>query len=138
MSSTEATRAVFDKWWACMEAGDIDGMEQLLAPDFRGQVPGGWVGKEQSGVQARFFKDQLVNWMSYEPPIVLVDGEHAVAVTVSHGKLKNGKDYNNRYAFYHRVKDGLIVETRTHADTLHVAQVMGEELAEFRRSLEKN
>lgn len=57
---------------------------------------------------------------------LLVADDDAVAVeTAGTGKLRGGGDYDNRYAWFFRVKDGKIVEIREYLDSLYVAGLAG-------------
>ena len=52
----------------------------------------------------------------------LVADDHHVAVqTHGTGKLVDGRDYDNRYAWFFKVRDGRIVEICEYLDSLYVA-----------------
>lgn len=51
------------------------------------------------------------------------DGHRIAIEANSWAELKNGKVYDNRYAFFFRFEGDLIAEIREHADTLHASQI---------------
>jgi len=133
MDVTEQTRAIHKQWWDCMSAGDTDGMYRLVADDYRSWSPRrGWIGKAETMKFAQWFRTLLVDgWFHFDDPIITVEGERACTATASHAKLKNGNIYNNHYHFLHVIRNGKIVEAREYNDSLHVWQVLGNELADL-------
>lgn len=56
---------------------------------------------------------------------VLVADDHAVAAeTQGTGKLADGRDYENRYAWFFRIRDGRIIEIHEYLDSLYVSGLM--------------
>jgi len=133
LETTESTRAVHAEWWRRMTSGDLDGMYALYSDDYRSWSPGrGWMNKADTLEFARFFRTLLVEWFTFEDPIVTVEGNRACTATASHTRLKNGNVYRNHYHFLQVVEGGRIKETREYNDSLHVTQVLGAELQEYR------
>ena len=57
---------------------------------------------------------------------VLVADDQSVAVeTQGTGKLTNGRAYDNRYAWFFRVREGRIVEIHEYLDSLYVSKLAG-------------
>jgi ketosteroid isomerase-like protein len=59
-------------------------------------------------------------------PRTIESGSLAVVEAEGSGYAKNGKLYNNRYAFLFDVRNGLIWEIREYLDTLHAQDVFGD------------
>ena len=59
-------------------------------------------------------------------PRTIESGSLAVVEAEGYGYAKNGKLYNNRYAFLFDVQSGLISEIREYLDTLHAQDVFGD------------
>ena len=130
MSTTEESRALFQKWWAAFIKGDLEGMHALYADDFRGWSPGrGYIGKEETKQFSNWFRTLLVDgWFKFDEPLVTVQDDRVCFATASHADLKNGNHYNNHYHFLLFIKDGKIVETREYNDTGHVMAVLHDEI----------
>ena len=57
---------------------------------------------------------------------VLVADDQAVAVeTAGTGKLVDGRAYENRYAWFFRLREGRIVEIHEYLDSLYVSKLAG-------------
>ena len=137
MSTTEESRAVFDKYWACMVAGDVDGMQAMCADDFRSWSPArGYIDKEATRKFTDWFRTLLVDgWFEFEDPIVTAEGDRVCFATESRAKLKNGNLYNNTYHFLQIIRDGKIVETREYNDPAHVMEVLKDEITAKRAEM---
>ena len=59
-------------------------------------------------------------------PLTIESGSVAVVEAEGNGYTKNGKLYNNRYAFLFKVQNGLICEIKEYLDTLHAQDVFGD------------
>jgi len=57
---------------------------------------------------------------------VVAEGNKAAIECSSHGTLKNGVEYNNKYHFLFIVDDGIISEMKEYNDTKHVLDVWGD------------
>ena len=60
-----------------------------------------------------------------EPGHLTAEEDRVAMEATSHGLVKNGKTYRNRYHFLHVLRDGEIVEVREYMDTEHVTEVFG-------------
>jgi len=52
---------------------------------------------------------------------LILEGPHAAVEAKGLGKMKNGKDYNNRYAFMIAIKDEKIFALREYMDSYYVS-----------------
>src|ERR1700728_2181538 len=60
-----------------------------------------------------------------DPKVVIqhlvVQGPYAAVEAKGLGKLKNGKSYDNRYAFFIEIKDGKVIALREYMDSHYVS-----------------
>ena len=126
MKTSEATvRAFFDQ----LNTGDMENIRAFVKEaTWRPMVKGLGHAEAYSGdaivdefltpVRGAFFQDG-------DPKVsidLLVADDNAVAVeTAGTGKLLDGRDYDNRYAWFFRLKDGRITEIHEYLDSLYVA-----------------
>jgi len=52
---------------------------------------------------------------------LVLQGPYAAVEAKGLGKLKNGKDYNNRYAFFLEIKDDKVIALREYMDSYYVS-----------------
>ena len=52
---------------------------------------------------------------------LVVQGRYAAVEAKGIGRLKNGKRYNNRYAFFIEIKDGKVIALREYMDSHYVS-----------------
>ena len=136
MSTDDSTREVHAEWWRRLNAGDVDGMYELYADDYRSWSAGrGYTNKAETLEFTRFFGSLLVDWFTFEEPIVTIEGNRACTATASEAPLKNGKVYRNHYHFLHIIENGKIVETREYStDGIEVMEVLGPEIEAYREA----
>ncbi len=53
--------------------------------------------------------------------VLVADDQAVAAETKGTGKLADGRDYDNRYAWFFRVRDGRIIEIHEYLDSLYVS-----------------
>jgi uncharacterized protein len=136
MTAHDSPADVHAEWWRRLNAGDLEGMSELYSDDYRSWSPGrGYTTKAETIEFARFFRTLLVDWFTFEEPIVTMEGNRVCTATASHADLKNGNVYNNHYHFLQIIEDGKILETREYNDSMHVFEVVGPELEAHRAEL---
>jgi uncharacterized protein len=52
---------------------------------------------------------------------LVLQGNHAAVEAKGLGKFKNGKDYNNRYAFFIEIKDDKVIALHEYMDSYYVS-----------------
>jgi ketosteroid isomerase-like protein len=52
---------------------------------------------------------------------IVVQGNHVAVEAKGLGKFKNGKDYDNRYAFFIEIKDDKVIGLREYMDSYYVS-----------------
>lgn len=133
--SGEPSRKVVEQFFEGISAGDFDKAYAVIAEDVYWWVAGGeyfpFSGvhtkadavKTTAGIVS-VFPDGLhltpTNWVVQDADVsVEVDG-HAVTV--------DGRNYDNKYHFFFRVRDGQIVVVKEYHDTLYATKILIEGL----------
>jgi ketosteroid isomerase-like protein len=63
--------------------------------------------------------------LRFEPTLVIADDDGAAVFARSHGKLRDGREFSNEYAFFYRVVDGRVTEVWEHPDTAYAFDFFG-------------
>lgn len=127
-SSEAAVRTFFDQ----LNTGDMENIRPLVREaTWRPMVKGLTSAESYSGdaIVDAFLVPVRGIFRAGDPQVsidLLVADEDAVAVeTAGTGKLADGRDYDNRYAWFFRVRNGQITEIREYLDSLYVAGLSG-------------
>ncbi len=132
MSQTE-NKALIANMWEAFSAGDKKAFFATMADDIKFTVMGSTSlslvthGKEE--MAAKILKPlaaALDGDMTVTVDSIIADGEWVVMRSRGFGAGKNGQQYNNQYAQFFRVRDGLIAEWIEYLDTGMLERVLGE------------
>jgi uncharacterized protein len=131
--SVEANKQLVRDWVKAVYDGDEAGIRKGLADDavwvFPGDLP---VNGIYEGVDA-IVNDLLgtnamplyePNSLTHEITCIVADESNVAVEWRGQGRSAKGKTYDNRYAFFFEVRDGLITSVREHCDTLYVKEVL--------------
>ena len=121
--TTEQNRATALKMVASLGGGKPD--QSLFAPDAEWWIPGyGAFGNRDFLAFAEAFTDKLVgNRSNLTVEGITAEGDRVAIEAVSHGKMTNGKTYNNTYHYLFIFENGKIRMAKLYNDTLHAAEV---------------
>jgi len=119
----EANKRIVQEYFTCMGRGDIDGAMSFLADDAIWWVPGKW---EMSGsfTKAQML-DMLKQGLPFEGPLkydiqqVTAEANRVAVEFESHGKLKDGRAYDNTYHFLFTLENGKFTRVNEYVDTLY-------------------
>lgn len=109
-------------------AGDIPGVLALMADDIhywilgrRDVTPsaGSHTKAEMEGI-FRAMQARMPEGVTFTAKSVIGEGDEVALEAESHGKLTNGRVYNNQYHIRMRIREGKIAEAREYLDTQHV------------------
>lgn len=118
-----------------LSRGDLEALRLLLHDE------GSWeaTGRTIPGAGITRGRDKIIDDFLapvrglFEPgdPKIRIDrifskGPWVAAETEASGKLSNGKDYHNRYAWVIEIRDGKIFALREYMDTAYILQQLGE------------
>jgi ketosteroid isomerase-like protein len=119
------------EFFSTLSTGDLEALRPLL------HVDGSWeaTGKSIPGAGITRGRDRIIDeflapvrglFVPGDPKIkvlrVIAEGPWAAAETEAMGKLSNGKDYHNRYAWMIEIKDGKIFALREYMDTAYILE----------------
>ena len=130
MADTERTRALTLQLWAARDAGDVEAIGALLAPDAVLAVPASLdidpvSGRERlaavlSGAVAQTYLQ--ADTIRREQQVVVADGDVSVVKALLSGRLHDGTPYDNEYVSVLFWRDGVVTRIEEHPDTLRIAQ----------------
>jgi ketosteroid isomerase-like protein len=102
-----------------LSSGNYEGFLNQLSEDVRFYMVGAgvWVGRQAvreltlratSSIDSGGYREEIVS--------IIVEGDVVAVQSRGHEKTKAGLDYNNEYLVFYTVRNGKIVETRSHSD----------------------
>jgi ketosteroid isomerase-like protein len=129
MSTAEQSRAIALAMFSCMAEQDYERMwSEFLTDDstwtliMQGSEP-----LRGRGI-ADFFAGGDAVFEGGAPTVTLTgstaEGDRVAIEGVGKGRLRNGREYDNRYHFLVEVRDGRVAAVREYMDSQHVATVM--------------
>ncbi len=137
---TENTRAIVELFWRTMNGGDPQAVERFMHRHFAADLEWSVVGSGVPGAGTHKGIDNVLRIIGgvrrlFEPGYPrgevihqVVEGQWAAAEMRASGPLRDGRLYENRYAFFIRVKDDRIASIREYFDTHYVNQLIGDHL----------
>lgn len=125
--STEENKQLAREFFARLSASDTTGALALVADDASWWIAGkrellpvaGTYDKARLTVFTRNMQERLTDGLRMTVKNVVAEGDKVVVETESHGRLKNGRVYNNEYVFVMTLRDGEISAVREYNDTHH-------------------
>jgi ketosteroid isomerase-like protein len=133
MTETIANEQLIRDYFAALSRSDLDQLERLFAPDARIRFAGG-TGAEQELVFDREgvmidLRENLGKLydadFGIQPEIqsLVAQGDKvAVEVRIRGRAASTGAPYDNQYAFFFTIRDGRIVESHEHLDTVYARE----------------
>ncbi|HEX5420814.1 MAG TPA: nuclear transport factor 2 family protein [Gammaproteobacteria bacterium] len=129
-SSESLVRDFFDT----LSTGDLEALRQRLHVDASWEA----TGKSIPGAGITRGRDHVIDdllapvrglFVPGDPKIkvlrIISQGLWAAAETEAMGRLNNGKDYHNRYAWIIEIRDGKICTVREYMDTGYILAQLG-------------
>jgi len=125
---TESNKQLASRLFACFSTNDVDGALDLLADDAVWWIAGKPGEQPASGAHDKAWIARLLGRMTAQldgpmPMTVLgmiAEGDKVAVEVQGHGKLRDGRRYENEYHFAITVRDGKISTVREYLDTQHV------------------
>ena len=126
MAGTADNVAIIERFYECIEAGDIDGLVTCLADDCEGQHAGlpeliPWAGtyRGHAGIIEFFgLLDQQLEPVSSEPPKFIAQGDTVIVLGRDKNLVKEtGNTYEADWAHVFTLRDGKIADVRELTDT---------------------
>lgn len=129
-------RSLVEHYFAAIATSDLEALESLLAPDLRMRCAGGrgTAGVvEFDGFEALADDLRHNEGVLYDPAVgiqpeilnLTAEGDRVAAeVRIQGLSAQTGAPYDNLYAFFFWIRDGVIAEIHEHLDTAYVAQTL--------------
>ena len=129
-----ANEKLVEQFIDCLNREDLDGLRPILHPDASwkpmttSNIPGAGGHEGHKGIIDDFLRPVRGLFEGKDPQNVIHSlfskGDMVAAETHGTGKLKNGKIYDNRYAWLIEVKDGKIFAIREYMDTAFIQTIV--------------
>jgi ketosteroid isomerase-like protein len=127
-------KSVVLRYYALMNERKYDSAFELLSDDLEwwllgyepvdGHQVNGTVNKAEFTQAMRQVMNLTVDGITFEPGMMLVDGNKLALTLESRAELKNGRTYHNHVGKFLEVRDGKIAWVREYPDTKHVHDVL--------------
>ncbi len=126
--STEENKRIATEFFARFSARDVPGALAMMADDatwWLAGKPGAApvVGMQTKTQMAGLFDvmlSQLENGLKMTVKSVVAEGDKVAVEVESHGRLRNGRVYDQEYHFAITIRGGKIAAVREYLDTQHV------------------
>jgi ketosteroid isomerase-like protein len=127
VAGSEANRQIAFELIRAMSENDVATMDELLDADVRQWIP--WSAQQRvGGIELPIEGAEAVKQMAgrgedryeyirFEPLFAVADENGAAVFAETDSKLKDGRSFKNRYAFFVRIVDGRVTELWEHPDT---------------------
>ena len=131
-SETRNQQLVRD-FFATLSTGDLEALRSLLHPDgsweaMATSIPGAGITEGRDAVIDDFLAPVRGMFVPGDPKITVnrtfASGSMVAAETEATGRLSNGNDYHNRYAWIIEIIDGKVGHLREYMDTAYIASVV--------------
>lgn len=116
-----------------LNTGDLEKMRPFFHPDAtwtpmaKGGIPGTGVHRGHKGILDEFLGPVRGLFVEGDPKskiiTILGKGDMVALETHAIGTFRNGKNYDNRYAWFIEIKDDMIFAVREYMDTAYIASI---------------
>lgn len=129
--STEHNKQIAREFFERLDRRDIDGAVAMLSEDATYWIAGRRETIPSAGTQtkpqiARIFRlmdEQIEGGLRLRVTGAIAEGDQVALLMESHGRLRNGRVYENSYHIHVTVRDERIAAIREYLDTQHVFDV---------------
>lgn len=129
MSNTETNKAIVNRFFEALNAGDVDTLVDTYADDGSCRTMGetlisGTMNKEEIAASSTQIFDVFPSGLTFKVLDMVAEGDKVAVEAVSEGEHVSGQTYNNEYHFLFRFRDGKLLELKEYMDTEHVTDVL--------------
>ena len=134
MSETESrNEQIVKSFFEALSAGDLGRVRSMLHEQatwtvMAKAIPGAGEKKGHRGIIDEFLSQIRGLFQDGDPKLqinsIVSKGPLVAAETRGYGHLKNGKEYDNRYAWMVEIKDGKVFAVREYMDSYDVSTLM--------------
>jgi ketosteroid isomerase-like protein len=135
MSTAEArNEQLVREFFATLSTGDLEALRLLFHAQATWEatgrtIPGAGITRGRDKIIDEFLAPVRGLFVPGDPKVhaqrIFAKGEWVAAETEATGKLANGKDYHNRYAWIFEIKNDKIFALREYMDTAYILQQLG-------------
>jgi ketosteroid isomerase-like protein len=132
--SAEDPKSVVLRYYALMNQRNYDSAFELLSDDLEWWLSGtqsvgglktsGTLSKAEFTQAMGLVTDLTVGGVTFEPGLILAEGNRLAMTLESRAALKNGRTFHNHVGKFLEVRDGKIAWVREYPDTKHVHDTM--------------
>jgi len=129
------SETVVRRFFDVLNTGDLEKIRACFHPDAtwtpmaKTNIPGMGVHRGRSGIVDEFLAPVRGLFVDGDPKNTIENifgkGDQVLVETHGTGTFRNGRSYDNRYAWIVQVKDGTIFAIREYMDTAYIASVTG-------------
>ena len=139
MSDLEANKQLARDFFTALGNLDVDGLMKLIDPAIRLNVQntgcmGGQLGLQDLSMVGAVLGAACPNGIHFEIRDLTAEDDRVSVRVDGFAKLDDGGDYNNRYHFLLKIRDGKICETFEYLDSLLVEKVFAERYQKYLNS----
>lgn len=129
--SEPRTEAIVRRFFETLSTGDLEALRPQLHEDATWEatgrtIPGAGVTRGRDTIIDDFLAPVRGLFVPGDPKIVILRifgrDEWVAAETEAIGKLANGKDYHNRYAWIFEIRDDEVYALREYMDTAYILE----------------
>jgi len=129
--SESATEAKVRRFFETLSSGDLEALRPQLHEDASWEatgrtIPGAGITRGRDTIIDAFLAPVRGLFVPGDPKIVIIrifrSAEWVAAETEAVGKLANGNDYHNRYAWIFEIRDDKIYALREYMDTAYILE----------------
>ncbi|MCY4425742.1 MAG: nuclear transport factor 2 family protein [Halieaceae bacterium] len=136
MPGIEHNKQIVDKFYECLGSYDVAGLKEIVTEDLimnvhnSGSV-GGEITIEALPMLIQALQTVCPGGIRFELLDVTAEDNRLSVRANGYAKTVDGGEYNNRYHFLFKFRDGKIFETHEYMDSLLVENVLGPTLNEL-------
>ncbi len=118
-----------------LNTGDLEKIRAFFHPEAtwtpmaKTAIPGAGVHRGRQGIVDEFLAPVRGLFVDGDPKNAIENlfGKGALVVVETHGtgRFRNGRDYDNRYAWIVEIRDDMIFAIREYMDTAYIASITG-------------
>jgi ketosteroid isomerase-like protein len=126
--SIETNKAIVHRFCELLSAGKTQAALDLMTEDVNYWILGNRdiipsAGDHSKAAMKRIFdamEERMTGALTFTPKSLIAEGDQVALEAESHGQLKNGRVYANRYHLRITLRDAKIAAIREYLDTQHV------------------
>ncbi len=129
MTQSEQNKALVTRFFAALNAGDVEAIVDAYAEDGCVQTMGetlisGVMNRDQIAESAGGVFDVFPEGLKFKVLGMVAEGDKVAVEAMSEGEHISGQTYSNEYHFLFQFRDGKLLSLKEYMDTEHVTDVL--------------